>query len=543
MDPSSDAPSTTFRHYVAVMRRQKWVVAVVVMVIPAIAVVLSLRQDPLYQATAEVLISRQSPAAVLIGAQETPPQVERTAETDADLARVPAVVTRTLEAAGATGMTEDELLDASDVSPKGNSDLLEFTVADENPNLATRLATDYAREYTRYRRDQDTAALLEAQGAIERRLADLLGTNKGRPASGKTGLPAFDQPSRAALVANLIVKAEQLRAGAALVASKFVVVKPATQAAKLRPRPLRSGLLGLVLGLGLGIGLAFLRDALDTRPRSGPEIARALGLPLLARVPDLRRPLRKGNGLVTLADPCGAEAEAFRILRANLDLRSHDRADRGVVMLTSALEGEGKSTTAANLAICLAQSGRRVILVDLDLRRPGLGRLFNLNGRAGLTDVALARVRPEAALAPIQLGAEYGSNGLAGQDGARQKGALHVLTTGSIPVEAGNFASSQAVSETFATLRQLADLVVVDAPPLLGMGDAIALSGRVDGLILVSSLNVIRRDLINELRMTLGACPAAKLGFVATGADTRVVYDEPGRSGNGHVDLEWQAHT
>src|SRR3990172_5328956 len=380
--------SKTFRDYLAILERQKWLVLIAVVLVPVLAVTLSMRQQRLYESSAQVLISRQNPAAVLFGTQETSPQVERAAQTEADVARVSAVATRTLKAAGVRTMTPSEFLAASDASAKTNTDLLEFLVTLPDPKLAARLATAYARQYTLYRRELDTAALDGARAAIERRLEGLKGAVRRRGSlRGSDSALALDADGRSALLVSLVEKAEQLRAASALLASKFILIKPATEAKNVRPRPVRRGVLGVVLGLALGVGLAFFREALDTRPRSGLEIGAELGLPLLARLPAPSPPFRRG-GLVMLEEPRGIGAEAFRVLRVNLDLLARTReGGGGAVMLTSALEGEGKSTTAATLAVGLAQSGRRVILADLDLRRPGVGRLFNLNGRAGLTDV------------------------------------------------------------------------------------------------------------------------------------------------------------
>src|SRR5207247_6981470 len=119
------------------------------------------------------------------------------------------------------------------------------------------------------------------------------------------------------------------------------------------------------------------------RVRKAEEIAEQLGIPLLARLPQPSRGLRNKNRLAALEEPDGAAAEAFRMLRTNLDFVNIDRSAK-TIMVTSAVESEGKSTTIANLAVTLARSGRRVVLVDLDLRRPYLDRFFGLGGRPGV---------------------------------------------------------------------------------------------------------------------------------------------------------------
>ena len=148
------------------------------------------------------------------------------------------------------------------------------------------------------------------------------------------------------------------------------VVRQADGAVLTQPKTLRNVVLGLVVGLVLGLGLVFLREALETRARTAEEVsARLGGLPLLGRVPEPPRRLRRAGRLVMLEEPASVQAEAFRMLRAKLDFVTLDR-DVRTIMVTSALEQEGKSTTVANLAVAFARAGKRVALVDLDLRRP-----------------------------------------------------------------------------------------------------------------------------------------------------------------------------
>src|SRR5262249_25573985 len=194
----------------------------------------------------------------------------------------------------------------------------------------------------------------------------------------------------------------QLEVLGKLLAGNTIVLQPADQAGKVRPRPKRQALLAGLLGLVLGLALAFLAEALDRHVRSEHELDDALDLPLLARIPKPPRKLQKANDLVMLKEPGSVQAETFRKLRTSFEFVNPDGAAR-TIMVTSYVAKEGKSTTLANLAVALARAGRRVVLVDLDLRAPFLSRLFHVGGRPGITDVALKRAPLEQALRPVAL--------------------------------------------------------------------------------------------------------------------------------------------
>lgn len=497
------------RGYLRVLRRQKWVVLIALVAIPAVAVYLSLRQQPLYSANADVLLKHQNLAAGLTGVQDFSTVYEdasRVGETQARLAHTPTVAERVVEAADVPDLTTDELLASSTVTNDPESDLLHFEVTYRDAETAKELATAYASEFVRYRQELDTASLAAARDELGDRIRQL----------------REDGFRRTKLYERLIETEQQLRTMVALQTSNAAVSEPASDAIQVQPQPVRNGILGFALGLVLGVGLAFLREALDTRVRSASEVGNVLGLPLLVRLPEPPRRLRDNYRLVMLDDPRGVHAEAFRMLRTNLEFANLERGAK-TIMITSALEREGKSTTVANLAAALARSGRRVALVDLDLRRPTLARFFDLEDRPGITDVALGHAPLEAALAHVALGEPSKEDGF-GNGAGRVDGVLEVLTTGPIPPEPGEFASSRALGEILTRLREEADLVLIDTPPLLHVGDAMALSGYVDGLILVTRLSIIRRPTITELKRVLDAAPVAKLGFVLTGAELEEGY-------------------
>jgi succinoglycan biosynthesis transport protein ExoP len=496
--------AATLRDYLQVVRRRKWVIAQAVVLVPLAAVAFSLHQQSRYQCTSEVLLSRQNLANALTGAQDPTVyvQADRVAQTQAEVARVPGVAAAALRRVRGSGLTADGLLATSSVNAQQNADLLVFKVANHIPQLACRLADAYAGAYTTYRRQLDTAAIVSARKQVAHRLGSL--------------------DRRSAEYANLVERDQQLATMQALLTAQAHVVQQADNAVRVQPKPTRNGILGLALGVVLGLGLAFLWEALDTRVRSAAEIGEKLGgLPLLTRVPEPSRRLRAANELVMLADPTGVHAETFRMLRTNLDFATLDR-DVSTVMVTSAVEQEGKSTTIANLAVALARAGKRVIVADLDLRRPFLHKFFRVHG-PGVTQVALGHASLDSALVPVAITEPgFAANG----NGRRRlKGILEVLPAGPIPPDPGEFVGTQALADILDELRDRADLVLIDAPPVLRVGDAMTLSAKVDGIIVVTRMQVVRRQMLAELARQLAHAPARKLGFVATGAGEEQTYD------------------
>jgi len=515
---------STLRDYLQVVRRRKWVIVQAAVLVPVVAVLFSVRQPAVYQACGDVLLSSQNLATSLTGVQDPTVYIQRdrAAQTQADLARVPEVAKRALRSANVTDRTPEQLLANSSVATKQNADLLTFCVNDHRPSTAADLASAYAAAYTQYRKEVETRPIDAAIREVRARI-DALESQKG------------------ALFNTLVDKEQTLRTMEALQGHNANVVREAGGALQIAPKPVRNGVLGLILGLFLGIGLAFLREALDTRVRSAEEVAERLDLPLLARLPEPPRKLRADHRLAMLAEPTGIQAEAFRMLRTNLEFSALGK-DVKTVMVTSSVEQEGKSTTIANLGVALARAGQHVVLVDLDLRRPFIDRFFDLQHNAGLTQVAIGHATLDEALATVplstpesliaSLGSGRASTTRSNGNGHSGGGKLEVLASGPIPPDPGEFVGTDRLSEILHDLRERADIVLVDAPPLFHVGDGLVLSGKVDAMIVVTRIDVVRRAMVNELSRLLRTMPALKLGFVVTGAEGEESYGTYGYAGN-----------
>jgi polysaccharide biosynthesis transport protein len=506
----------SIRDYVALLRRRMWIVVSAVVVVPVCAVAFSMHQHPVYESTATVATKEGNLAATVSGIQDLSYYADpnRLAQTQIALAETPSVAAQVLARAHVKDLSPGALLGSTVIAADPAADILFFTVRDHDQSRAALLANAYAKQYTFFRSALDTKAYRQAGSDILKRAAEL-------KAQGQR-----------AYARSLVVKAQQLQTLEDLETSNAVVASTASGAAKISPRPKRDGLFGLALGIVLGIGLAFLRDALDTRIRGPEDIGRRTGLILLSRIPEPPRKLQREEELVLFKQPTSVEAEAFRVLRTNMDFASLDHPARSV-MITSALEKEGKSTTISNLAIVEARAGKRVVLVDLDLRRPRLDKFFKLGGQPGLTNVILGHSTLEEATAHIAIRADAHGDVAAGGNGngnghghAPIEGILDVIPSGPIPPDPGEFVSTTALARVLETLAGRYDLVLIDAPPLLRVGDALTLASKVSALIVVTRLPGMRRPIVNELRRVLDTCPTRVLGFVLTGAQGGAGYGQ-----------------
>ena len=289
---------------------------------------------------------------------------------------------------------------------------------------------------------------------------------------------------------------------------KVSLVQPAeTSTAPVSPQPVRNLALGLVLGLLLGLGLAVLRHVMDTTVRTSDDVEEITEEPIIGAVHF--DPRAKKEPLIVETDPTSPRSEAFRALRTNLmfvDAASHPRT----IALTSSIPREGKSITIANLALTLAQSGSRVCLVEGDLRRPRLLEYLGLEGVAGLTDVLIERATLDDVLQP------YGEHG------------LDVLGSGAIPPNPSELLASPAMNRALEDLKARYAYVLIDTPPVLPVTDAVVLSTKVDGIIVLVGSTIVRKEQLEATLESLEAVDNTVLGLVLNRVGTK------GSSGGGY---------
>jgi succinoglycan biosynthesis transport protein ExoP len=491
--------SVEFREYVDVLWRRKGLIVVVVALCVGAAVAYTLTRTPVYISSASVLVE---PISVDPNRTAIRPDQLVNLLTEREVVRSASVAAIVTERLGDDTSIE-QLLARVSVGVPPSTQILEIAYESPDPARAQRVAQTFAEVYLEQRRG-------EAVAEIERRSTDI----RARIAEAEATLEEVneviaDSPDASSQLAVaesrrdiLIGQVAQLQTELAQVAALSIdpgrIIGPAflpeQPAAPSHPTNVA---IGLVLGALLGIMAAFARDRLDDRLHDGAEVTELLGLPLLASLP---RWGRSQDRLVLVEDPESLAAEAFRRLRTTVLTVLAGRSFTALVV-TSAVPREGKSTTAANLAVALAQAGRRVLLVSADLRLPSVHRLLGLNNECGLSDLLSGGAR---------------LSGVVQEPPGIEN--LEVIASGPTPEHPGDLLQSE-------TLRQLAtradgkhEIVLFDAPPVLAVADCLTLSRLVDGVIIVSRARSTRRDTLAKAADQLRAAGGNLIGVVLSNA-------------------------
>jgi capsular exopolysaccharide synthesis family protein len=359
-----------------------------------------------------------------------------------------------------------------------NTQLIEVRVEDTDPQQAAEIAntliSEFIKENDRLQGDRYAASevnLLEQIQVVEDQIATLsaeIASIKKEPSLNQDPAQLSQAQSTLALYqqinSNLRTNYENIHLANLRSATNVVQIDPAIASKTIvRPNVTMNISLSMVAGLMLAIMAIFLIDYMDDTIKSDDDVTRLLNLPVIGYISETKR----GAPVAYVGDyPRSPLAEAFRTLRTNLEFVAVDKPLK-VIMIASSNPAEGKSTIAVNLSITLAQGGKRVLLIDADLRRPRIHTYLELPNSKGLSDLLLGTISFEQLLCPWP-----------------KNENLQILTSGNLPPNPTDLFASEKMARILDEARRIADVVVVDAPPFL-VADPSVLAARVDGVLLV----------------------------------------------------------
>ena len=466
--------------------------------------VVSNLQHPVYEARSTLIVGQALSAAnpdytQLLVAQNLSATYSAIAKTGPNLEAVSAELGGQVSPAA--------LRDAVSVDAPRDSTFLYITAQDTIPERAAAIANALAQRLIdvsptiqgreadfQKSIDEDLTATQELIDRTQARLDTLSAINSPTPEQ-TTEIQALE--GRLANLRSTYATLLSFSSGSAT--NLLTVVEPAAvPTTPVSPRILLNTVLAATVGLLVVLAVAFVAHQLDDRVRDADTVHEITGLSTLGTVArnTTSRGVKEFYQLAGLLYPRSPHAEAYRTLRTNVEFASVDAPVR-TLLVTSSLPGEGKTVTASNLAVVFAQSGRKVILVDADLRQPGVHAMFNLQNTRGLTDL----LRDD-------------SMGVAVVTNATEQDNLRVVTAGPVPPNPAELLGSMRMQTVVQRLQRAADIVIFDSPPLLPVTDAAVLSSFLGGTILVIDASRARRRTVRLARESLTRAGAKTLGVV-----------------------------
>ena len=487
--PRDDGQGKTLATFLRVLRRRWAVIAVCALAACGAAVALTAMQEKEYESSAKILFRDPGLEQTAAGASG-PEDPLRAATTNLELGGVRVVAARTAERLRSAGVDLAAVTSSVEVDARSNSDLASVSATTSGPVLSALMANTFAEEYIAFRVGSDRARVSEAAGELRRQRAELTPLDRSGPLGDRLRQQAQNLDTLATLMTRNVELVERARPNRTAVS----------------PSPRRNAAVGLLLGLLLGFALAFLLEQFDRRLREPADVEEAFDLPIVARIPASRALRRRASWRQLDLRP--AEAEAFRKLRANLRYFNDASIDPEPVrslVVTSAVSGEGKSTVALNLALVEAQAGRRVLLIEANLRRPQLAEGLELPDVPGLSMI----------LAGVADGEEMGVS-------LKSEGAVvDVIPAGPPPSNPAELLESDAMAALMQRATERYDLVLLDTPPALAVSDVTPLLSQVDGVLVVAWLGYTTREHAADLRKLLSAGRGRVLGVVLNGDRAR----------------------
>lgn len=487
------------REYLRPLWRRLWLIVAIAVVATAATYVYSESQPDRYTASTKVFLTTTQVDELLSGGAELAAD-DRTNQTLAALLTSRAVAEEAAKRMDYRGDPGDLLADV-DVIPASGADFVTIEAERGSAREAAALANAFAGAFIASRRASAREEARSTRAVAERRLNRLQREGGNRDA-----------------VRSLRSRIQRLKVIETLPTGGVEQVDPARPpGVPSSPRPKRNATFALVIALAFGAALALALERFDRRIKRIDDVEPLYGAPVLGVVPRLRR---SRDGRLDLT-PAGQEA--FRMLRSNAQLADLD-GEISTLLVTSAIAQEGKSTVVRNLAFAYQETGLRVAVVELDLHRPRLSELFGINREPGLTNVLLGDNGVGDALQHVIVGAgghtavvdHYGTGsrtpGSNGFDSMPvDNGSLSVLTSGSISSNPAAILGAQRVHDLLDKVKADHDLVLIDSPPLLAVGDTLPLLSAVDGVLVVARADLTTQEAAKRLTGAIERAPQVRV--------------------------------
>jgi len=464
----SEQDTVTLHDVLATIRRRSWLVFGVTLLVTMLAAAYSFTRTPSYSSTAEVLVRSTLTSPFDTASSGLSLQTETRVVTSTAVADI----VRTLVGSSAGA---EQLLDHVSVTVPAETEVLQITYSDTNPAAAQRGAEVFARAYLQFRSQQASDTVAQYRDSLQTEIVDLDSQIEAQHQTIGQLVPNSERWFEAlreldSLQARRISLQEQLATATTLSVDPGQVIHEAElPRAPGSPRhgfDIAMGLfLGLVLGIVAAVALERHRDAIT----DADALERSIGAPVLGVVPRLRASMRTSKQPVALTEQRSGVAEAYRTLRTNLLAISKRPRSLKTILVTSAEMREGKTTTAANLAVSLALAGKDVVVMCADMRNPRIHALFGIQSDEGLAQVLTGELSIADSLWDSSIP------------------HLRVLPSGSVStlLDPAELLQSGRMLEVLAYCKR-AEFVVIDGSPVLGFADSLALASTVDGVIVVA---------------------------------------------------------
>jgi succinoglycan biosynthesis transport protein ExoP len=488
-----DREGAGLRHYLRVLRRRRLALALCVIAVVAAAVISSVVQTPIYAATAEVYRQTRPVQAVFNDGNAPYVDPQRALQTEIRVITSQPVRDAAREKLGYRATVT--------AAPIAQTDNIEIRAEDPSARRAADIANAYATAYIDFRKKQAVDDVIFQATEVQKKIADLQKQIDATEGDLKDTL-IQNQALFKNRLSQLEVEASVQTGGTQLVNRAEVPTSP------VRPRPVRNAVIALVLGLFFGVGVAFLLEYLDDSVKTKEDLDRAVpSMSVLSMIPAVAGwKAREEPKVVSLSDPSSAAAEAYRTLRTSVQFLALDRPVRAI-QVTSANAQEGKTTTLANLGVALARAGARVVIVCSDLRRPRVHEFFGLDNKVGFTSVLLGEVSLNQAVQRVP-GVER----------------LYLLASGPLPPNPSELLQSKRAADVLSHLQSEGNFLLIDSPPVLPVTDALVLSKRVDGTVIVCAAGkTARKEVARSVEM-LRQVDAPIIGAVLNGLTEAASY-------------------